>query len=219
MRLSSKKFCRNIYTNLPSELLGRSKKINLQKGDSLYLKNENPKGFYFIESGLLALTDISPNGAETLLRIFSNDFFIGYRTFCEGGEYHASASALSDSIVYRLDFESLEDVQDTYPEVLMHLVKMLSIDLRISEERFNDLTGKRAMSRIIDSLIFLKQRQPGYQWTRREVGEFCGAKTETVTRSFSKLESVGLINKDGRDVQVPNFEKLLNYKDELDLEG
>jgi CRP-like cAMP-binding protein len=219
MKYNSRQICRNIYQNIPSELLGDSALISLKKGEHLYNKNEKASSFYFIESGLIALTDVSPNGNESLFRIFSDEFFIGYRTFAEGDTYHASAVALADTIVYRLPFSSLEQIQELYPEVLIHLLKMLSIDLRISEERFNDLTGKRVMSRIIDTLIFLKQRRPDYQWTRREVGEFAGAKTETVTRSFTALEEQGLINKDGRDVQIPKLEKLLAFKEQVDLDS
>jgi CRP-like cAMP-binding protein len=217
MKYNYRKTCRNIYQNIPAQLLGSSAKISLKKGEHLHSKNDKARGFYFIEKGLIALTDVSPNGSESLFRVFSDDFFVGYRTFAEGDSYHASALALTDSTVYRLPFANIEQIQEQYPEVLIHLIKMLSVDLRISEERFNDITGKRVMSRIIDSLIFLKQRRPDYQWTGREIGEFCGAKTETVTRTFTKLEELGLINKDGRNVQIPSLDLLLKHKEEVDL--
>ena len=103
--------------------------------------------------------------------------------------------------------------------MLMHITQMLARDLRIAEERINDITGKRVTSRIIEALIFLKNREPDYVWTRREIGEFCGAKTETVTRTFSVLEKKGLIIKDGREVSIPDVNTLLDYRTEVDLEG
>ncbi len=219
MKVRPKLQCLNIFENLPQELLQKSVLLNRKKGEFLYHKGEKPKGIYFIKEGLIALTDISPNGSESLFRIFSKDFFIGYRTFIEGEEYHANAMALNDAKVFRLPFESIEELLNTYPSVLIHITKMLARDLRIAEERFNDITGKRVASRIIESLIFLKQRQPEYSWTRREIGEFSGAKTETVTRTFSTLEKMDLVTKQGRDIIIPNIEALIDYKEEMDLEG
>ena len=74
--------------------------------------------------------------------------------------------------------------------------------------RFAGITSKKVTSRIIESLIFLKNRYPEYKWTRREIGEFCGAQTETVTRALTKLEKEGLIKKSGRDIIIVDEENL-----------
>ena len=111
----------------------------------------------------------------------------------------------------------MQTVLEKCPKMLLHLSQTLARDLRIAEERFNDLTGKRVINRIIESLVFLKKRQPEYQWTRREIGEFCGAKTETVTRVLTRLEGEGLIVKDGRDINIPDVQKLLDFSEELEL--
>ena len=204
---------------LSDELVSQSSSIQIKKGDFLYKKFEKTKGLFYIQTGLVALTDLSPNGNESLFRVFTDQYFIGHRTFIENSTYHANAMALTNTHVLKLPYHSLEDLQEKAPDLVIHLLKVLSFDLRVSEERFNDLTGKRVLSRIIDSLIFLKENKPDYQWTRREIGEFCGAKTETVTRAFTKLEQLDLVNKDGRDIQIPDLEKLLAYKVEVDLEG
>jgi CRP-like cAMP-binding protein len=202
MKLNLKQVCLNVYKQLPENITDSSVTLNLEKGDFLYHRGEKPNGFYFIKSGLMAITDISPNGNESLLRV-----------------YHASSLALEDSTVIRLPFTSVEQLQNEYAGVFLHITQMLARDLRMAEERFNDLTGKRVMSRIIDSLLFLQRRKPDYQWTRREIGEFCGAKTETVTRSFGKLEGLGLLQKNNREIIVPDPQKLLDYKHEFDLEA
>ena len=77
--------------------------------------------------------------------------------------------------------------------------------------------AKTVINRIIESLVFLKHRQPDYQWTRREIGEFCGATTETVTRVLTKLETAGLITKDGRDINILDVHKLLEFSEDLEL--
>jgi CRP-like cAMP-binding protein len=187
------------------------------KGDVLYNKGDRPSGLYYIKEGLVGLINLAPNGSESLLRVFGEQFFIGYRSFIVNEEYHATSIALTDVKLVYFPFKSAEEILGECPHLLLHLSQMLARDLRIAEERFNDLTGKRVINRIIESLIFLQKRQPDYQWTRREIGEFCGAKTETVTRVLTKLEKEGFIKKDGRTIDIVNVNELLDYSEELEL--
>lgn len=187
------------------------------KGDILYNKGDRPTGIYYINEGLIGLINLAPNGSESLLRVFGEQFFIGYRSFLVNEEYHASSVALTDVKLTYFPFENPNLLLEEFPALVLHLSQMLSRDLRIAEERFNDLTGKRVINRIIESLVFLKNRQPEYQWTRREIGEFCGAKTETVTRVLTRLENDGHIQRNGRDINIIDVQKLLEYSEELEL--
>lgn len=201
-------------TNLLKEF-GRERVFS--KGDVIYNKGDRPSGVYYIQEGIVGLINLAPNGTESLLRVFGDQFFIGYRSFMVNEEYHATSVALTDIKIYYFPFESAQAVLDKCPKMLLHLSQMMARDLRIAEERFNDLTGKRVINRIIESLVFLKKRQPEYQWTRREIGEFCGAKTETVTRVLTRLEGEGLIQKEGREIIINDVHKLLEFSEELEL--
>lgn len=199
--------------DLPQSILDTGLKKQFRKGDMLFNKGDQSKTLTYINKGIVGLVNLAPNGHESLLRIFGEKFFLGYRSFLVGEPYHASAMALSEGELLVFPYSSAEEVQAKNPELFLHLTRMLARDLRIAEERFNDITGKRVVSRIIETLIFLKQRHPNYQWTRREIGEFCGAKTETVTRALTKLEKAGLIRKDGREIHLSSIEELLKYSE------
>jgi CRP-like cAMP-binding protein len=217
MKLNLSAKCDN-QLDLSSELREFGHQRTFNKGDVIYNKGDKSSGLYYIEKGLVGLINLSPNGNESLLRIFGHKFFFGYRSLLPAEDYHATSVALTDVTITYFPFKSGEEVLEQYPEIVLHLAKVLSRDLRISEERFNDITGKRVASRIIESLIFLKHRHPNYQWTRREIGEFCGAKTETVTRALTKLEKEGLIQKEGREIHIVNPLDLLSYAENLEME-
>lgn len=201
-----------------TEILNKfGKEEHFNKGDVIYNKGDKASGIYYIKKGIIGLINLAPNGSESLLRVFGEKFFFGYRSFMVGEEYHASSVALTDISLVYFPFESAEDVLAKCPNMLLHISQMMARDLRNAEERFNDITGKRVINRVIESLVFLKKRQPEYQWTRREIGEFCGAKTETVTRVLTKLEAAGYIEKLGRDIVIKNVYKLLDYSEKLEL--
>lgn len=211
-----KLYLNNAFDNridLPPNILEAGVRKQFKKGDMLFNKGDQSKSLTYINKGIVGLMNLAPNGHESLLRIFGEKFFLGYRSFLVGEAYHASAMALSEGELLVFPYSSAEEVLSNMPELFLHLTRMLARDLRIAEERFNDITGKRVVSRIIETLIFLKQRHPDYQWTRREIGEFCGAKTETVTRALTKLEKAGLIVKDGREIHLSNIQDLLQYSE------
>lgn len=216
MKIKLSNQCLNKY-ELDDVLIKFGSPRLFHKGDVLYNKGERPHGLYYIQDGIIGLINLAPNGSESLLRVFGEKFFIGYRSFLVNEEYHATSVALTDVKLVYFPFENAQEILEKSPALLVHLSQMLARDLRIAEERFNDLTGKRVINRIIESLVFLKKRQPDYQWTRREIGEFCGAKTETVTRVLTQLENEGFIQKDGRDINILDPQKLLEYSEEIEL--
>ena len=220
MQLNLKESCLNIFNHFPENLLSQGHKINLKKNQVLYKKGDiPPHGFYFIQKGLMALTDLSPSGNESLLRVHGDSFFLGHRSFLANEKYHATAVALESSELFFIRVENIDQFILGYPQVFKHLTIMLARDLRIAEERINDLTGKRAKSRVIDTILFLKRRDPHYSWTRREIGEFSGTKTETVTRIITELEGLGLVVKNGRLLSIPDSERLLDHRNESDFES
>ena len=203
--------------NLPEELLHKGKVKKFKRGDILYNKGDSSRQLTYTLSGIVGLVNLSSNGHESLLRVFGENFFVGYRSFLVDEDYHATAVALSDGELLIFPYQSAEEILKEVPELFLHISRMLARDLRIAEERFNDITGKRVVARIIETLIFLKQRHPSYQWTRREIGEFCGAKTETVTRALTRLEKEGLIRKEGREILLGDIQALLNFAENLDV--
>lgn len=195
------------------QLLKIATKLTYKKNDFVYQKGDAHKGLFFICSGLVGLTDITDTGNEILLRVFGKNFYFGHRSFLANESYHATTVCLTDVILYHIPFEDIDELIVKSPQLVKHLLKVLAMELRLAEEKFNDLSGKAATSRIIESLIFLKHRNENYNWTRKEIGEFCGCQTETVTRVLTLCEKAGLISKDGRKIIILDENNLLQYAD------
>ena len=208
----------NNYSNLPTpspiELLGEEQKSKLikrqlKKGDALYNEGETPQGLYFVSSGLLGLTRLSENGAESLLRVFPAKSYLGHRSYLASEPYHATAQALMASEVLFVPKEIARDLLINQPELLLSISIQLATDLKVAETRLNDMVGKRAFCRVTEALVFLKHKNEDFPWTRREIGEFSGVKTETVSRVLSELEELGHIKKEGRQILIKDEEALL----------
>ncbi|PIP94136.1 MAG: hypothetical protein COW00_08000 [Bdellovibrio sp. CG12_big_fil_rev_8_21_14_0_65_39_13] len=176
--------------------------LSFNQGTTIYNEGEKARGLYFIQEGLVSLITLSEAGVETLLRIFSPCTFMGHRSLLADDTYHASAVTLKNSKILFLDIDEAKKVVFEDPELMRHFLHLLAKDLRRAELRIKDSMSKRVSGRIIESLIFLKNRYPAHHWTRREIGEYCGAKTETVSRVLGDLERSKVIEKVGRDILI-----------------
>jgi CRP-like cAMP-binding protein len=186
----------------------------VKKGDVLYREGESPRGLYYVCSGLFGLTLLSENGAESLVRVFPSCSYLGHRSLLADENYHATAQALKTSEVIFFPKEIALKLFKQNPNVLLAIARLMAIDLKNAENRLNDMVGKRAFARVAEALIFLKHKNEEFPWTRREIGEFCGVKTETVSRVLSELEDQGHIKKEGRLIKIINEAALL---EELEL--
>lgn len=206
----------DLYQFLEGRLSDYASPREFSQGTTIYSNGDCPNGFFYLRKGLVGLVYISPQGAESLLRIFAPFTFFGHRTFLAEEPYHGTAIALKDSEACFISEEKAQKMIHDFPDLRDHFLKVLSKDLRKAENRLRDMTSKKVASRIIESLIFLKNRYPSYKWTRREIGEFCGAKTETVSRVLGQLEKSQLIEKDGRDILILDEKKLIQeaHKDD-----
>lgn len=181
----------------------------VRKGDVLYREGEQPRGLYYVCKGLFGLTLLSESGAESLVRIFPACSYLGHRSFLAEENYHATAQALKKSEIIFFPKDIAHKILLEQPNVLLGIARLLAFDLKVAETRLNDMVGKRAFARVAEALIFLKHKNEEFPWTRREIGEFCGVKTETVSRVLSELEDQGHINKEGRLIKIVNEEALL----------
>lgn len=185
-----------------------------EAGVTIYSQGDMPNSIYYIRKGLVGLTSISLNGSESLLRVFGKGFLFGHRALISDDIYHANSHTLCKTQVYLISKEEFNKLISSNPKAAILIAKILANELRRSELRLRDMSGKKVMGRIIEAIIFLKGRYPDYQWTRREIGEFSGAKTETVSRAITKLQELGHLYKEGRSLHIKDPIELISLVDE-----
>lgn len=208
----------NLKDILKEEDLQRFVLKTYNKGIPIYREQENPKGLYFIKEGLVSLTQSNSSGVESLLRVFPAGSFFGHRSFLAEEPYHATSTPLKKSEIYFIPNDEARLLLEKYPNLVLGFAQTLARDLKVAENRFMDLVGKRAFCRVTEAIIFLKHKNESFPWTRREIGEYSGVKTETVSRVLTELEESGYIEKEGRQIILKNEDELLERVSQKILE-
>lgn len=179
----------------------------------IYEEGDHPDGFYYVKSGLVGLGKLSPNGKQSLLRIYSSNRFFGYRSLLGQDDYYASTMALKPSIVVYFPFHAIRDLQERVPEVFQYFTVFLASELKEAELRLSRASSMKMKHRVIDSLLFLKEHHSDYTWTYREIGEYCGGETETVIRICNQLKNDGLLKKESRHWKIVDKARLVAIRD------
>lgn len=185
----------------------------LKRGEILYHEGDHPEAVYFVEDGLVGLFHISETGKETFLRVFGDKTILGHRSYFADEAYHASTIALAPTNIISISPDECTRICQEHPELLKNVTRLLAVDLGNAELRMAGLQDKSANKRITESLVYLKMKYPEQTWTRKEIAEYSGSTLETVTRVMTLLEQKGEIEKVGRDFNIHDPNRLVEFDD------
>ncbi len=188
---------------------------SVKKGESIYMQEDEPLFIFQVKKGHVALTHNNKEGKEQLLRVFNKGQCFGHRSLIAKSYYHATAIALTNVELLCLKAYDFQEIIKQNTPFLYKISQNLARELKQAEIKLSDLSNKKVNSRIIFSLLFLKAKYPDYQWSRKEIGDYCGAKIETVSRLITKLESEGLLKKEGRNILIEDTKKLTDFADQI----
>lgn len=199
-----------------SQIETNSRLLSKKRGDWVYRAGDTPQGLYIVQSGLVGLTLIgSQSGKEYLLRFFSPGHFFGHRSFFAGEPYHANTQVLEKSELAFIEGRAMRQALENSPESYPVFLKKMALELRRSEEQHVMILENEVLSRVAMSLVFLKETQPEYDWTRQEIANFCGSTVATVIRSMAELAEQGLIEQSGRSFRILDREALIAFQDTI----
>ncbi|MFC0322739.1 Crp/Fnr family transcriptional regulator [Gallibacterium melopsittaci] len=165
----------------------------LPKGTPLYEQGDASHEFYFVEKGLVGLYHMLENGKESLVRIYKQGDYFGFRTLLGNGQYHCTARILQKSEIIRITPQNIDRFFAENASAVQMLFQILANELKDAENRLAKSAYLKSLDRIIDSICFLNENFPEYNWTNREIAEYTGCETETAIRITKELRRKNLI--------------------------
>lgn len=171
-------------------------------GQVIFYAGNDPLGLFTVQTGLVKLEALSPEGDAHTLRLMGPGCILGYRALFASEPYRASAIAVEDSQLCFIPKADMLKLFEEFPAVALNLAKQLSVDLRRAEEKWVQQIDHEAPSRIAEALLFLNDHFSTQAWTRREIAEWAGTTPETVMRTLSTYEKQGWIALDGKTIRI-----------------
>lgn len=190
--------------------------ISYKKGDTIYKEGDMPSGLHCLLTGKVKIYKDGIGGRQQIVRMASPIGFIGYRAFFAEEIHIASAEALEDSIICRIQTELMFDIVRSSPDLAMSIIRALATDLGFSHRRTVTLTQKHIRGRLAEALLVLKETY-GYEsdnctlkvcLTREDIANLSNMTTANAIRTLSNFASEGIVELDGKRIKIIDKKQL-----------
>ena len=182
----------------------------LKHGQVLYRAGDRFENIYAVRGGFFKTTVLSEDGREQVTGFQMAGDLLGFDGLST--DHHTSdAVALDLSEVCVIPYAGLQQALRDSEELQCHFCKLLGTEIVRDQEVMLLLGTMSADERVAAFLLNLSHRlvARGYspaefqlRMTRKDIGSYLGLKLETVSRTFSRLHELALVDAERRHIRI-----------------
>jgi CRP/FNR family transcriptional regulator len=186
---------------------------HLKKGETIFIEGDEGNGFYIVIEGNVKIFKLSIEGKEHILHFFGAGEPIGEVPVFSGQQFPANAEAVEPTHLLFFPRASFIDLISKNPSLSINMLAVLSKRLREFSLKIENLSLKEVPARLASYLILLSKEQgTGKTITlnisKGQLASLLGTIPETLSRIFSKMDTLGFIKVNGRDIELIDPEGL-----------
>ncbi|CAO5031347.1 Crp/Fnr family transcriptional regulator [Microcystis aeruginosa] len=182
---------------------------------AILLENDWGGSVYFILDGWVKIRTYNIDGKEVTLNIVGKGEIVGEMAALEESPRSTDAITLTTATISSIPAQDFVNLLQSEPLAGIRLSQLMAKRLRQVNRRLR-LREADSLSRVADTLLFLAEGQgeKNSQGTiipnlpHRELSSISGLARETVTRSLTKLEKKGLIQRQQEFLCIPDLAAL-----------
>jgi CRP/FNR family transcriptional regulator len=190
--------------------------VQFKEGQRIYRVGQVFDSLYIVNAGFLKIATVDDAGNERVLSFPMKGDMLGLdgiHTHCHPCE----TLALSECNLILLPFARMSSIGRSNPDIENLMYRMMSRELAHRQEIIDMLGILSAEARVARFLISLAERFVGMGYsdklfnlrmTRQEIGSYLGLTMETVSRTLSAFNEMGLITVRQRSVGINDPEAL-----------
>lgn len=187
-----------------------------KKNEVIYSAGDVPTHMLCLISGKVKIFKDGISGRTQIIRVIKPVEYFGYRAYIANQNFVTAAAAFESSVICKIPIELIYQWMSTNNKLAMFFIKLLAIDLGISDQRTVNLTQKHIRGRLAEALLFLKDsyglEEDGatlsIYLSREDLANLSNMTTSNAIRTLSTFASEKLIAIDGRKIKVIDEERL-----------
>lgn len=190
-----------------AELAGITNKRRCRKGEIIFREADPGIGFYIIAAGRVKVFKSSPEGKEQILHIFGQGEPIGEVPVFHGLPYPATAEALSDAELYFFPRPQFVALIEKNSSLALNMLAVLAQRLRRFSTQIEHLSLKEVPGRLAMYLLYMAEEQKNTSQVvldipKGQLASLLGTSPETLSRIFQKMSEEGLIQVEGKRIEL-----------------
>ncbi len=183
------------------------------KGEIVFSEGDEGDGFYVVAEGQVKIYKASTDGKEKILHIFGPGEPFGEVPVFTGRAFPANAVALTNASLLFFPKRTFVDLIAKNPSLALAMLGVLSKRLREFTIQIEHLALKEVPGRLASYLIYISKEQESAKSVELDISKgqlasLLGTIPETLSRIFSKMSSMGLVEVDGKTIWLLDREGL-----------
>ncbi len=220
---NNKETLRNIplFSELSIEQLRKissfSKIKRFKKNEIIFSENDVYTGFYILLKGTIKIYKISSRGKESVIHIVKPLMTFADIPLFEGGNYPVYAEALEESLSLFVPKDNFLELIKNTPDISIKMLAGFAKRLKFLISQLEDISSKEVPNRLAKYLLkevknsgtenlpepFIKLSVP-----KSTIASYIGTITETLSRTFKKLQNEKIIRVSGKRIFIIDLNKL-----------
>ena len=207
----------NLLTSDEMSVLKANSSISgFRKNDYIFREGDAPEGMQYLKAGKVKMIKEGISGREQIIRMFTENGLISYRSVLAGEPHNGTAIAIEDSEIVTIPPFILYNVLLKNSNFALALLKDLALELGHSNNRTISLTQKHIRGRLAESILFLKEKY-GFEndsltlkvyLSREDLASLSNMTASNAIRTLSTFASEKIISIDGRKIKITDLSKL-----------
>ncbi|ADU31238.1 Crp/Fnr family transcriptional regulator [Evansella cellulosilytica] len=207
----------NLPQNIKQLLILNGTELIAEKGTMLFNEGDSSDHIYYIQSGKIRLSKTSVQGKVFYMQVKKEYDFVGELTLYNGYNYHLNAEVVQDSVLFRFDRKTIEDLFFQHSDLAMYYMKWLAKENQTLLAQFRDLIfcGKEGA---VYSILIRMSNEYGKKIsngilinrkvTNQELANFVGATRESINRILKRLINHNIISVNTKYITILNKQYL-----------
>ncbi len=183
-----------------------------ETSEVVYDSYKGTNHFYMVEKGVVKTYLIDENGKELITSLYKTDDVFGDFTFKQNASKEV-AECLEPTQLYCIPKTDFKRFLDSNTKMLYDIIDVLDHNLQDTKNQLLDMAYSSVKRKTAQTIILFTERLKRNKLrqiriSRADLAAVAGIAQESLIRTLSKLKKEGLIEIEGRNIKVLDFEKL-----------
>lgn len=182
----------------------------LQKGEHVYQEGGPFSAVYAVRSGAIKAYRVTDDGREQVTGFYFPGEILGMDGIAKNS-HACSARALETSAVCEIPFSSLAELSARMPNLQRHFFQLMSREITEDQQLITLLSKNTAEERIAALMLSISARNARRKlsstrfrlpMSRIDIGNYLGLTVETVSRVFSRLQKLDILDVSNKEITI-----------------
>ena len=199
--------------HLKNYFIDNAKEYSFKIGETIYREGDNSNYVFLIYKGVVKSYKSDEQGKELITALHKDDDLFGFTSFLKNIAYQESATAMENTVVYKLLKQELKTILNKNHAVTLNLIDHLTDNVSIVKDQLLQMAYSSVRKKTAGTILqfaekIRKSSDDGIRISRSDLASVAGIATETFIRTLSGLKKDGLIDIEGRNIKIIDIDLL-----------